>query len=281
MKEQEKEEIALRLRSYIRRQGSQARAAKAMGIGAATVSAVLKEDWVSVSEEMLRKIDSHTRVSSEWTLVETGVYREMTQVMDDARRDCDYTWVIGVPGCGKSCTAEDYARRHPSTYYVLCSLDMGKREFVEALSRAVGIYKPEYNLYHAMREVVDKIRTQESPLIILDEAEKLGNWFMSYFITLYNELEEMAGIVCLSSPQIKTRMQRGIACNRRGYEETYSRLGRRFYELDQTDVTDVTAICRANGVASEADIHKIIRSTEQCNLDIRRVRKLVRKVLHA
>ena len=109
MKEQEKREIALRLRSYIRRQGSQARAAKAMGIGAATVSAVLKEDWVSVSEEMLRKIDSHTRVSSEWTLVETGVYQEMTQVMDDARRDCDYTWIIGVPGCGKSCTAEDYA----------------------------------------------------------------------------------------------------------------------------------------------------------------------------
>lgn len=281
MTEAKKKEIVGRLQSYIKRQGSQAKAAKAMGIGAATVSAVLKEDFGSVSDEMLRKIESYCTPSAEWVLVETGVYAELSQVLDDARRDCDYTWVIGAPGSGKTCTAEDYTSKHGNTYYVLCSLDMGKREFVEALSRAIGIYKVDRNLYKAMQEVVDKIRTKDQPLIILDEAEKLGNWFMSYFITLYNELEDKTGIVCLSSPQIETRMRRGIECNRRGFEETFSRLGRKFYALDATGVSDITSICRANGISSAHDIEEIIKSTERCDLDIRRVRKLVNKMINA
>lgn len=281
MTSNERELIARSLQAYIKRQGSQAKAAKAMGIGAATVSAVLNQDFDSISDEMLRKIASYCASAGGWVLVETATYREVTQVMDDARRDCDYTWIIGAPGCGKSCTAEDYTSRHPNTYYVLCSLDMGKREFIEALSRAVGIYKIDRNLYRAMQDVVDKIRTKDKPLIILDEAEKLGNWFMSYFITLYNELQDKTGIVCLSSPAIKIRMQRGIECNRRGFEETFSRLGRNFYALDATGVEDITSICRANGVTSNSDIHNIIKSTELCDLDIRRVRKLVNKITNA
>lgn len=281
MNNQEKKEIVARLQAYIKRQGSQAKAAKAMGVGAATVSAVLKEEFESISDEMLRKIESYCMPSTEWVLVETGVYQEVSQVLNDARRDCDYTWITGAPGCGKSCTAEDYSKRHPNTYYVLCSLDMGKREFLEALSKALGIYKMERNLYRAMQDVVDKLRTKDKPLIILDEAEKLGNWFMSYFITLYNELEDKTGIVCLSSPQIKTRMQRGIDCNRRGFEETFSRLGRKFYDLDATRVEDVSAICRANGVTSTGEIAEIVRSTERCYLDIRRVKKLVNKMVNA
>ncbi|MGG6496095.1 UNVERIFIED_CONTAM: ATP-binding protein, partial [Bacteroidetes bacterium 56_B9] len=70
----------------------------------------------------------------------------------------------------------------------------------------------------------------------------------------------------------------GLRYQKPGYKEFYSRIGRKFYELEPTDVNDVFAICSANGVTDRKDIDKVIKEASTCDFDLRRVRKSIHKV---
>ena len=99
-----------------------------------------------------------------------------------------------------------------------------------------------------------------------------------YFISLYNKLEEKCGVVFLSTDYIAKRISNGLRYQKPGYKEFYSRIGRKFYELEPTDVNDVFAICSANGVTDRKDIDKVIKEASTCDFDLRRVRKSIHKV---
>ena len=74
------------------------------------------------------------------------------------------------------------------------------------------------------------------------------------------------------------RISNGLRYQKPGYKEFYSRIGRKFYELEPTDVNDVFAICSANGVTDRKDIDKVIKEASTCDFDLRRVRKSIHKV---
>ena len=82
-----------------------------------------------------------------------------------------------------------------------------------------------------------------------------------------------AGIVFLSTSYIRHRIERGVSGNRKGYNEIYSRIGRKFYELEPTDGTDVASICRANGLDNVRQISNVIKATEKSDFDLRCVKK--------
>ena len=115
-------------------------------------------------------------------------------------------------------------------------------------------------------------------LLVFDEADKLTEPVFHYFISLYNKLEEKCGVVFLSTDYIAKRISNGLRYQKPGYKEFYSRIGRKFYELEPTDVNDVFAICSANGVTDRKDIDKVIKEASTCDFDLRRVRKSIHKV---
>lgn len=82
----------------------------------------------------------------------------------------------------------------------------------------------------------------------------------------------------LSTDYIAKRISNGLRYQKPGYKEFYSRIGRKFYELEPTDVNDVFAICSANGVTDKKDIDKVIKEASTCDFDLRRVRKSIHKV---
>ena len=81
-----------------------------------------------------------------------------------------------------------------------------------------------------------------------------------------------------NSHYIAKRISNGLRYQKPGYKEFYSRIGRKFYELEPTDVNDVFAICSANGVTDRKDIDKVIKEASTCDFDLRRVRKSIHKV---
>jgi len=74
------------------------------------------------------------------------------------------------------------------------------------------------------------------------------------------------------TPALKTRIVHGVNLCKPGYDEIYSRLGKRFIELTAPSKRDIANMCTANGVVDPIDMSEIYNSA---NGDLRRVRKLV------
>jgi hypothetical protein len=123
-----------------------------------------------------------------------------------------------------------------------------------------------------MHKAVMTLKSASKPKIILDEADKLTDTVLLFFITLYNELEGHCGITIMATQYLEKRIRRGIAMQKKGYREIYSRVGLRFIELDQTTYSDIKAVCVANDLNDEQAIRGIAKDADG---DLRRVKRLV------
>lgn len=122
--------------------------------------------------------------------------------------------------------------------------------------------------------VVEVVIKVEDPIIIIDEADKLNDQVLYFFITLYNMLEGKCSIVLLSTDQMEKRISRGLRIRKKGYEEIFSRFGRRFIELGSPSSGDVAEIAKANGVTEPAALAEICN---ECEGDLRRVKRAVHR----
>ena len=126
--------------------------------------------------------------------------------------------------------------------------------------------------------IIGALIQTENPVLLFDEADKLTERVFHYFIDLYNRLEDKCGIVFFSTSYIKRRMKMGLRYDKKGYNEIHSRIGRKFFELEQTSANDVYAICVANGLTDRKKIAEVVKDAEQYDFDLRRVKKGIHRV---
>lgn len=276
----EKDQIRENLRVYTARYASQNKASSSLkSVSVAVISKVLNGKYDNISDEMWRNIALQVARVKEtgWQIVETPAYQEIQYALDDAQRWRNVTWVVGEAGCGKTTTAHLYTDKNRDVFYILCSEDMKKGDFVREIAQKVGIRTEGHNIREAWSLILDDIIQMEQPLLVFDEADKLTEPVFHYFISMYNKLEDKCGIVFLSTDYIKRRIERGLRYQKPGYKEFYSRIGRKYFELEETTANDVYSICVANGVQDKKKIEEIIRDTESCDFDLRRVKKAVHR----
>ena len=284
MEESEKRIIVENLKSYIQKYPSQNKAAGSLeGISAGTLSSMLNGNWSRISDAMWTKVSEQVKPTGSssatgWTIVETGAYQEISYAMQDAQEYMNVTWVVGEAGCGKTTTGRLYAESHKEAFYILCSEDMLKGEFVRTIARRLGIRSEGYTVRELWQAIIESIIQMESPLIIFDEADKLPESVFQYFISMYNNLEDRCGVVFLSTDYIKRRISNGLRYGRKGYKEIFSRIGRKYFDLEPTSAQDVYAICTANGITSREEIDKIIKEGDGCDFDLRRIKKSVHRL---
>lgn len=277
----EKSQIQECLKQYVAKFPSQNKAALSLtGISSATLSTLLQGKWENISDDMWRNLASQlcTGTGGDWQVVETKAWKEMTLVMQDAQSSRNVTWVVGEAGCGKTTTARLYAAEHGEVFYILCSEDMKKSDFVREIARRIGQRTEGYSIRELLDRIIDDLIQMEAPLLLFDEADKLPERVFHYFIDLYNRLEDKCGIVFFSTSYIKRRMTMGLRYNKCGYNEIHSRIGRKFYELDRTAPHDVYAVCMANGVTDKGRISEVIKDSEAYEFDLRRVKKSIHRV---
>ena len=282
MEQKQKEQIAQRLKTYVAKYRSQNQAVGSLkGTSAGTVSNILNGKWENISEDMWKKIgDQVGTVGSEdgWQIVETGAYQEISYALNDAQEWKNVTWVVGEAGCGKTTTARIYAEEHREVFYLQCSEDLHKGEFVREIARLVGIRGEGYTVRGLWTAILDSLIQMDAPLLIFDEADKLTESVFHYFISLYNKLEDKCGVVFMSTDYIIRRIEKGLRWQKPGYKEFYSRIGRKYFELEDTTAGDVYAICTANGLSDRKDIDEVIKDAESCDFDLRRVKKSIHRV---
>lgn len=283
MTNNEKQLIADKLRAYVAKYASQNKAVASMkGTSAGTVSNILNGKWENISEDMWRKVSDQVKSVGDkdggWQIVETQAFHDITLALRDAQDYKNVTWVVGEAGIGKTTTARIFGEENKEVFYILCSEDLHKGDFVREIATKMGIRTDGYTVRELWMTIQDELIQMDAPLLVFDEADKLIESVFQYFISLYNKIEDKCGVVFLSTDYIKTRISRGLRCKKRGYKEFYSRIGRKYFELEDTTPQDVFAICSANGLTDRKDIEEVITEADGCEFDLRRVKKSIHRV---
>ena len=280
MDKEQKERIRERLEAYVKRYPSQNKAANSLkGTSAGTISAILNGKWDLISDEMWMKLSSQLDASSEWQLCRTAAFDALMFYMQDAKDESNVMWVTGPAGIGKSTAAGVFRNGHRNVFMLTCSEDMHKSDFIRELASKVGVRATGMTVRETLMAVIDALVRMDRPLLIFDEGDKLTDKVLYYYISLYNALEDKCGMIFLSTNYIQERMRQGLARGKKGYDEIDSRICRRFVPLDLVTVTEVEAICRANGLTDSAAIRTVKEECMASGNDLRRVKKSVHKEL--
>lgn len=273
----QKQAIADKLKEYVSRFDSQNKAAKSLkDVSPATISQIFNNNWELIATEMWRKIGNQIGYSEiEWSAVETKDFKILTKLLEDARIHSNVFACTGDAGTGKTFTLRNFAENNKRVYLLKCAEFWNRKMFMQELLSSMGCDSSGYTVGEMMAEVVRTIKSQPQPLIIMDEADKLTDQVLYFFITLYNQLEDNCGIVLCATDHLSKRIKRGLKLNKKGYKEIFSRIGRKFIELKGVSSLDITSICNANGITDRKVISEII---EDCEGDLRRVKRKVHAV---
>lgn len=273
-----KQNIVNALRDYCDRYDSQNKAANSLkNVSAATISQMLNNNWELIKDDMWRNVAAQIGYKEEkWEAVETRGFKRLNKYLQDAQDNSLVMAITGDAGTGKTFTIKNYIANTRQAYLLCCNEYWNRKMFLSELLTSLGRDYTGFTVGEMMHEAVRTLKVQESPLLILDEADKLSDQVLYFFITLYNQLEDECGIVLCATNHLCKRIERGIKLNKKGYNEIWSRLGRRCIELKGVSAADITAICEANGITASDAIDNIINDSEG---DLRRVRRKIHATL--
>lgn len=234
---------------------------------------MLNGNWELITEEMWRNVAAQIGYDArQWIIVQTEGYNRMYKLLADAQENALVLAVTGDAGCGKSQAIEYYARHHRDVFALSCSEYWNRKQFLTELLQAMGVEATGSTVAEMMSEAILTLKRKATPIIVLDEADKLSDQVLYFFISLYNKLEDHCGIIICATDYLKKRITRGVKANRKGYKEIYSRVGRKFIPMPVVNGEDIAAVCVANGITDRATIEEIIDDSE---CDLRRVKRRV------
>lgn len=268
-----KTRIKKALEELVERKGGQAKAAASLrGVSSATISLILSGRGEEVRESMWLHLQEQLLENKQMKVAETAIYSELTALLASAQEDKLVMSLIANAGSGKTFTSKQYEVENKEVYRVACSEFWTKNDFVDELLRSLGESSDGYTKKERINRAIEVIKRKRNPLIIFDEFDKLNDNVWFFFVTLYNELEDKCGMILLSTDYIRLRIEKGLRLNKRGYNEFWSRLGRRCVRLEPIAYEDIKAVCEANGISNSSEIEDIAKDSEG---DLRRVARKI------
>jgi len=277
MNKLQKEQIRVALEDYCIHKGSQNKAANSLkGVSSAVISKILNFEWDLIADEMWRNIASQIGYSStEWVIVETRDFQLMNLLLKDAQEFSNVLAVVGDAGSGKSLAIRNYCNANKMVFNLCCNEYWNRKMFMQELLSAMGRDCSGYTVGEMMYEIIKYLKVMEKPLIIMDEADKLSDQVLYFFISLYNSLEGHCGIMMCATDHLEKRVKKGLKLNKKGYKEIYSRIGRKFIQLQGVCSRDISQVCLANGIEDKAQIKEVVEDSEY---DLRRVARKIHAI---
>lgn len=278
--EEQKQKTRDRLARYVQRYPSLNMAAASLkDVSAATVSNIIGGKWNLIGEKMWQRLEAQLVRHEGWQIFSTTAYRDMSLYLGIAQEESRVIWVAAPAGIGKSTAAGSYAALHRNVFRLTCSSDMGRSDFVHELAALVGVRSGGLSVRGAFSEILRHLVTLDRPLLVFDEADKLSDRVMLYFISIYNALEDRCGIVFLSTDAIRNRIRNGVLKGKAGYDELESRICRSYVDLTQVSAGEVEQICLANGLQSREGVARVKAEAGKHHNDLRRVKACIRTEL--
>ncbi|MBL4830692.1 MAG: ATP-binding protein [Aliivibrio sp.] len=250
-------------------------AAKQIGVSPATVSNMLLsiyEEYKSakISDTMWRKVAAWAGYGLTWRSVDLPGYKRVMDICRHAQNKGISKAIADEPGSGKTWALTTYASCNVNCYFIACKEHWTVKNFIEKLMQAIGMQVFPGTITEKVDAVVDFLNSKQSPLLIVDEADKLRDRALIIVKTLYDEAR--TGIVLAGTPYFEIRILRGCRSNKMGYKEIFSRVGGEFYHLGAIGTDEVFQICLANDIHEEKVIRAIAREARG---DLRRVKSAI------
>lgn len=264
----QKNEIIQLIENEKERLGSFAKVATKCDVSTATISQMINHNHELIKPEMWLKVGSALGYSSnEWQIAETLGYKKVSNICNDAKNEALFMILSDNAGIGKSASLENYCKSHSddNVFYMECR-EWAKREFLTELCQKLGINIGKNYLHiDKLGEKVSEFFRQKSnkkPLLIIDEADKLKDSGLRWFIHLYNQNEDKMGCIISGTDHLEKRIKDGVRLKRLGFDEIESRFGRSYIHLIGATQNDTRLICAANGIQDKAKQTQIFT---ECN----------------
>lgn len=269
----EKKQIAAEIKR-LSQKSSQKKVAATLNISTATISAMVNNKWEHIADNMWRKAKASLKLDTGWNIAQT---RNMQLFQDLLMAVQSKHLSIGISekaGIGKSAAYKLYSRNYKNVIHIECKHYWSKKSYVKNLLMQCGL--PTVGTTEELIEnFLDYVKELESPLIIIDQADKLKPNQFDLFMDFYNDLFGHTGFVLSGVKALEKKILKGVQADKVGYREIWSRIGSKFFDdLNEPNREDVAAICIANGVEDQESINYIFNV---CDGDLRKVRREVEK----
>lgn len=234
-------------------------------ISAGHLNFVLNQKWEHISDQLWLRLEAMF-VRHDWVVYETVNFREIQRMCHDSQRSSTTNCVSDYTGAGKTTALEEYSRRNPAAYYVLCDQMMSAKDLAREMQSAIGISQ-EGTSREMIMSVVKELKKMHRPLIIIDEADKLNDRCLLILKVVYDRLEGNCGFITAGTEVLRERIDKFAKRNKLGYREWKRRFGnyrtlRKFDTSDRLIRDEVLEICKDQGITDKSQIRTILANAE-------------------
>lgn len=252
----QKNEVLQLVEDEKQRLGSYRAVANKCKISEATISQLRKGSYAAEGDDIYQTIAlalGYEFDMGTWNIADITNYKIINEVLTDAKQEAMFMGIAHKAGSGKTATSNLFlaTNRRNGAFKINCK-EWSGRNFLSEVAREIGAEMPKgylstNTLIEAISESIKKMAYLK-PLIILDQANSLKPSAMRSLIHIYNECEDVLGLVVLGTDNLEYEIKRGVRLNKTGYDEIDSRFGRRYIHLIGATLSDTRKICEANGV---------------------------------
>jgi hypothetical protein len=197
-----------------------------IGINAAMLSHMLKNKWENVGDRTWLKAAQWVgySASKEWVILGLPNYKRIQSLCKDAQHNHRLLAVAGNTGLGKTTAVKIYASKNANSYYTLATVTMGRKEFLTAIQRSIGL-DVDGSLHKRIYAIINRLKTIENPLLILDDCGKLNDGCIRLIQVLFDELEGHLGLVLTGTEAFKSYIVKMASKDKMGFRELKRRVG--------------------------------------------------------
>ncbi|HBX46331.1 AAA family ATPase [Limibacterium fermenti] len=256
MTDNQKKEILELVEAEKERIGSYRSVAKKCQLSEATISQLRKGTYLAEGDDVYETIAlalGYDFDTGDWQIAtDITDFRIVYQTLDDAKNESMFIGISHRAGSGKTTPADYFLNQHRRLgVFKLNCKEWGARTFLTKLAQEVGAdipkgYITSSTIIESVSEAIKRM-SRTRPLIILDQANSLKPAALRSIIHLFNENEDVLGMVIIGTDNLEYEIKRGVRLNKQGYDEVDSRFGRKYVHLVGATLSDTRKICEVNG----------------------------------
>jgi hypothetical protein len=239
--------------------------------------------WIKIA----RIVKFDRRQIATWKVAETATFKYTVGQLTMTQEDSMANMLVDDSGLGKTVAAEWYAKNRKYAFNIDCCANPNKALFIRAIAQAVGVGRYG-KLNDLIEDTIYALRQMDNPLLILDEAGDLEHPSILILKRFYNALKGVCGFYLIGADGMKKKIKNGIANEKLGFIEVFSRYGRNFKKatpdlMDEKKVyyqEQAVQIALVNGLSTEEanQVAKMLTKNGQLN-DMRWVENAVKGFL--
>lgn len=246
--------------------------AVSLGISASVYNSIKKGNWDRQASDavwvgMARRLGVTLRSEQPWNAAETPTWVFVSEQLALCQASGLSAILCDIPNIGKTFTAQAYAKSHRNAVYIDCSQVKTKLKLVRKIAKEFGVssmgrYSDIYD------DLVEYLRTIDTPLVILDEAGDLQYEAFLELKALWNATERCCGWYMMGADGLRAKIDRNVESLKVGYAEMLSRFGDTFSRVTPEDererrkflMAQASIVAKVNAPAG-VDIMRIVNAT--------------------